>query len=422
MPRIAHALLIVACGVWLAGCGGGKEPQAKPAEPKGQMVARQVPEARDRPREGTAKLRPRQSPEDAAKAEPEKPVEPEAPPIDPSTDPDDIFEVAGNALQFDVSDAPAVREADLFTVLTVPSGGASLFAPEIPARDAAAAPPAATVPLPAGFTAIAAYGAAESGLPWRIRCELDQSEMALVPAGTFPLGHNGGPAESSPQLTVYVDNFYIDVTEVTLAQHELFRRAMREERKRTMQEPLNVASPPDHPALGVPWSEVNFYANWCGKGLPNEAEWEKAARSDKGFEYPWGSGGAVWARHRAVDQIDPVKSFRTDRSVYGVYDLAGNAREWCDDYFSPTTYRDTAAVDGVVKSWKGTRRASNENIRVVRGGGAHWESWHRQGMNARERDPKVGFRCVLRIDGRQLERTTPGGTAGSPSAERGARQ
>jgi formylglycine-generating enzyme required for sulfatase activity len=178
----------------------------------------------------------------------------------------------------------------------------------------------------------------------------------------------------------------------------LFRNVIKEERGRVMREALNSTSPPDHPALGVSWAEIFFYATWSGKDLPNEAEWEKAARGEKGFEHAWGPDRPVWERSRTVDQIDPVKSFRTDVSLYGVYDLAGNAREWCSDYFSSTTYTEAAAAGPVVRNWKGPRRGKGPNIRVARGGGPNWEAWHRAGLDTQEKQPLMGFRCVLRVN------------------------
>lgn len=220
--------------------------------------------------------------------------------------------------------------------------------------------------------------------------------MALVPAGTSPIGSNDGPAESKPRLSVYLDDFYIDVTEVTLAQYDEFRKELGEAKKRIPQEPVNANSPPDHPALGVAYSEAVFYANRSGKDLPTEAEWEKAARGETGFDHVWGSGRVIWSRPRAVDQIDAMKSFRTDVSTFGVYDLAGNAQEWCSDFYSAVHYADLGKDGTVVRNWRGPRRSQDENVRVVRGGGENWNAWYRRGVSGRERDPHIGFRCVLR--------------------------
>ncbi|MGE3316175.1 MAG: SUMF1/EgtB/PvdO family nonheme iron enzyme [Planctomycetaceae bacterium] len=395
MNRSTTALSVAVVCLFLSACGGGDEPAEEAKDAPG-IVQRGV--AKPAPVADTPAAPVPRKPAAPAKKASEKSAKQDKNAIDPNADPRDVFIVEGNAFQFDDGGpGPQFEPTDEFTAILPEAADPTLFAVTIPSRGAV---PANQPALPEGFSPIPSEGFAEGGLPRRIRCEKDQSIMALVPVGTSPMGKNDGPPESSPQLSVYLDNFYIDVNEVTLEQYEAFRKEIKEEKKRNTQEPLNASSPLDHPALGVPYSEAVFFANRLGKDLPNEAEWEKAARGEKGFEFVWGSGRPVWSRSRVVGQIDPVQSFRTDRSPFNVYDLAGNAQEWCSDFYSPTHYSELSAGGSVVRSWKGPRRTVNENVRVVRGGGPNWESWHRRGLLAKERDPQVGFRCVLRLDGK----------------------
>jgi formylglycine-generating enzyme required for sulfatase activity len=253
--------------------------------------------------------------------------------------------------------------------------------------------------LPAGFTAIASAQESRIGWPSRIRCDRNGAEMALVTGGAVVVGHDGGPPESSPQLSIVLDSFYMDVTEVTVGQYERFRNALKEEKGRSIiGEPQNAASPPDFPVLGVTLTQAQFYARWAGQEIPTEAEWERAARGEAAFDHPWGNGRAIWKHARGFDQIDPVKSFRTDVSPFGIYDLAGNAREWCVDHYSPTAFADALkASNGQLRNWKGPRTGQPENAHVVKGNGPRWEAWYRAGMNGLGRHPDVGFRCVLRL-------------------------
>jgi len=310
--------------------------------------------------------------------------------IDPSIPDDKVFLVNAEENNFDVA-APQVDPQDEFTVATAE-----------PAREVVVSGGTvagiATAKLPEGFTAIADAGAAADGWPKRIRCTADGAEMAYIPGGVFRQGVDGGPADAGPAHPTYLDPYYIDIHETTLLRYFQCRNALKEDGKQTLAEPGNASQPQDHPALGVMWRDAALYAKWAKKELPTEAEWEMAGRGNKSFEYPWGNDRAIWGRARKPGQIDPVGSFRGDVSLYGVADLAGNAREWCNDLYLADYYAGAKERDGsAIRNPQGPRSSSSANHRVGKGGKTGWELWNRAGDSMQKSAPDLGFRCVLRI-------------------------
>lgn len=104
----------------------------------------------------------------------------------------------------------------------------------------------------------------------------------------------------------------------------------------------------DHPVVHVAYEDALAYADWTGKLLPTEAEWEFAARGGlDGAEYVWGDefapGGTqranIWQGHFPWENLNeggfartsPVGSFPANG--YGLYDMAGNVWEWTQDWF-----------------------------------------------------------------------------------------
>lgn len=250
--------------------------------------------------------------------------------------------------------------------------------------------------LPSGFRAVTEWGYNDEGLPRRIVNQLDGGVMALVPAGVFTLGKEDDDPDASPQVSMYLDNFYIDLYEVKLEQYEAYRTREREAKRRIPSPAVNENSSQDHPALGVQWGQARAYLREMGKDLPTEAEWEKAARGPEGNPHPWGSGRAVWAGVRP--RIAAVGAHQLDESYYGVIDLGGNAREWCLDWYAPDAHQQARDAGGPTpRNWGGPKVARPRNHRVVKGDTKEWEMWTRTGVDMSEPDETIGFRGVLRL-------------------------
>jgi formylglycine-generating enzyme required for sulfatase activity len=111
----------------------------------------------------------------------------------------------------------------------------------------------------------------------------------------------------------------------------------------------SVAAKLDHPVVQVAFEDADAYADWAGKVLPTEAEWEFAARGGlDGAEFAWGEEFAPVGRQMAntwqgefpwqnlcadgFERTSPVGAFPANG--YGLFDVAGNVWEWTTDWFS----------------------------------------------------------------------------------------
>jgi formylglycine-generating enzyme len=273
--------------------------------------------------------------------------------------------------------------------------------------------------------------------------------MVWIPGGEFsmgavdPLGQDANvvgmqaTTDSRPVHRVHVDGFWMDATEVTNREFAKFVKATGHvtvaERKPRAEDfpgapPENlvagsvVFSPPDHavpldthfrwwtyiqgadwrhpegpgsglegrdqhPVLHVAYEDVEAYANWAGKRVPTEAEWEFAARGGlAGQVYPWGNEfmrDGKWmanthqghfpnedTRADAFHGAAPVAQYPPN--AYGLYDVAGNVWEWTSDWYRDDYYAELEK-SGVARNPQGPAESLDRSEpgvakRVHRGG------------------------------------------------------
>jgi formylglycine-generating enzyme len=226
--------------------------------------------------------------------------------------------------------------------------------------------------------------------------------MVRIDAGSFTMGSDDAYPEEAPAHRVSVDGFWVDRLPVTNRDFDTFVRATR---YRTLAErapaaeqypdadpamlvagssvfvppdhpvPLtdayqwwawvpgadwrhpqgpgsSIRRKPDHPVVHVAWADVEAYAQWAGKEVPTEAEWEFACRGGlDGAVYAWGdelNPGDRWmantwqgdfpVQNTCADGYEftsPVGMFPPNG--YGLSDMIGNTWEWTADWYGPHT-------------------------------------------------------------------------------------
>lgn len=276
----------------------------------------------------------------------------------------------------------------------------------------------------------------------------DLSGFAYIPAGSFEMGDSFSEGDSyeRPVHTVYLSGFYMGRTELTYSQWQtVYNWAVANDYSF---DNAGAGKAANHPVHSVNWYDV---VKWCnaasereglppvyrtgdgsvyrtgrlapviaygnrGYRLPTEAEWEKAARGGlSGKRFPWGNTiSHSEANYRAdgdrypydsspftdsryhpdyddggYPYTSPVGSFAANG--YGLYDMAGNVWEWCDDWYGSSYYGSSPGTDP-------TGPTSGTN-RVARGGGwlnfaLYCRAASRAGGNPDDDDDGLGFRLA----------------------------
>ncbi len=237
-------------------------------------------------------------------------------------------------------------------------------------------------------------------------------EMVLIPSGEFTMGDDAH-RDASPIHSVTVSPFYMDRHEVT---QELYERIMGKNPARRKGE--------QNPVERVRWTDALKFCNarsteegltpcydletWAcdftadGYRLPTEAEWEYACRAGSTGDYCFDGGaeqlGAhAWFRENARRKHHPVGE--KEPNAFGLHDMAGNVREWCNDWYAVDAYDEEPATDphGPPSGEKTVLRGG-----AFSGSAESCTSWTRYCDEPGFTDACVasddyGFRCVKRI-------------------------
>lgn len=270
--------------------------------------------------------------------------------------------------------------------------------------------------------------------------EPDLSTMVHIPEGPTVTGVDSVEdfpffyKDFLPRREVHVDAFYIDRDPVSNADYAVFLDYARAHPDKVghPDAPPNKDYTPSHwrdprfadpalPVTGVDWYDAWAYADWAGKALPDETQWEKAARGPDGHVYPWGdtfepemanyvetcfgrpvASMADWedllrtySDETPARTVQPANARKGSESVYGVRGLAGNTWEW-----TRTNFYDHKDMDPFFKG-RHPREFMNRPaaFAVIRGGcftsrPEMLRGYYRGKDLLTDRHCEIGFRCV----------------------------
>jgi len=236
--------------------------------------------------------------------------------------------------------------------------------------------------------------------------------MVVIPAGEFMMGANEGAIDAKPAHPVKIEGFLMDQNEVTQEAYEKVTRTNPSRRKN-----------PRNPVEQVTWTAAVKFCNarssqeglkpcydtntWAcdfsanGYRLPTEAEWEYACRSGSTAQYYYGDNADElksfgWFEGNSDSKTHPAGQRKPN--AFGLYDMAGNVWEWCNDFYATKYYRESPGENP-----PGPNQGEK---RVLRGGAwsssaGNCRSWVRNCDEAGLTDVCLtmdsnGFRCVRR--------------------------
>lgn len=246
--------------------------------------------------------------------------------------------------------------------------------------------------------------------PRKISVEQEEN-MALIPSGFFIMGSNKSLEDEAPEHRVYLDAYWMDKYEVSAENFAEFLNAVDNVKGYYLDNKFGTLFFKDrfhprpglenHPVNNVTWLAANDYCKWRKKRLPTEAEWEKAARGASAQVFPWGNTPPsaalaryfqTWSKEEKHQVMVPVQALAEGRSPFGMHNMAGNVKEWVDDWYDREYYKEQS-------EYANPRGPIGGEFKVVRGGS--WRdlkgfiySTFRNSGNPASRMDDYGFRCA----------------------------
>lgn len=231
----------------------------------------------------------------------------------------------------------------------------------------------------------------------------DGAVMVLIPEGEFEMGsrEKEGYRDEEPRRRVYLDACYMDRYPVTVKLYRQFCAAAGKDMP---------SAPPwgwidSHPMVMVTREDGVEYAEYYGKRLPTEAEWEKACRAGSSALYHFGDresdlGKYAWYSNNSDGSTRPVGEKAPN--AFGLHDMLGNVWEWCSDWYGEDYYKNSP--------YRNPGGPVTGNFRVIRGGAwpvnaGFCRCSNRYRVNPEGKNMFIGFRCVVPVNRQFLQKS-----------------
>ena len=214
---------------------------------------------------------------------------------------------------------------------------------------------------------------------------LSINKVVKIPSGKLQIRNQHSRQNNTHTYTINVDTFYIDKHKVTVGQYKRFIQATHYPAPNW--DKIKEYAPTDHHSIvNISWYDAMAYANWTGKRLPTEDEWEYATRS------------GILEKEAAKDDAANISKSSEKKPArashpngYELHNMLGNVREWCLDSYDENHNKKSLEVKHQSKS--------NNTFRVVRKGPpridqGHGAQSHRSFYLSSPRGDDIGFRCA----------------------------
>tara|TARA_B100001245_G_C22891909_1_gene429699 strand:- start:783 stop:1547 length:765 start_codon:yes stop_codon:yes gene_type:complete len=226
-----------------------------------------------------------------------------------------------------------------------------------------------------------------------------KNPFIFIKGGEFVFGNNRGEENEIPQTLVNIENFYINMYEIS---NEIFNDyvSLSGNRNSYFYEHFYLGKN-THPVVGLSWKDASDFCKFYNANLPTEAQYERATRGLNGNLYSWGNdepnpklvnmGSKECCNPDIKDGYEatsPVGSFPLGKNEEGVMDLTGNVWEWMDGwYYSYKNNNDQEKLFRVLRggSWKNNAWKLRSTYRMAYNGDFRFAA-------------NGGFRCVKIIE------------------------